>query len=156
MLTPLPSDPTTVSPQPGVPKHVAIHCDCQLRLAPKLCNHGPPAARTQWIHHLGPTTTWAVTFWLCLSLLPPQVWFPAKKLFPLRLFPPKQFTTLQGRTDQQCMGRWKRHLDPSITREAWTCAEDSILNKQYVVHGSQWSSIARSLPGRTAQQCRAR
>ena len=54
------------------------------------------------------------------------------------------------------MGRWKRHLDPSITREAWTEAEDSTLHKQYVVYGSQWSSIARSLPGRTAQQCRAR
>lgn len=62
----------------------------------------------------------------------------------------------QGRTDQQCMGRWKRHLDPTITREAWTDEEDAKLHDQFLVHGSQWSSIARSLPGRTAQQCRAR
>ena len=63
---------------------------------------------------------------------------------------------LDGRTDQQCMGRWKRHLDPTITREAWTDAEDAKLYDQFLIHGSQWSSIARSLPGRTAQQCRAR
>ncbi|DBB07177.1 TPA: hypothetical protein ACH3X1_011744 [Trebouxia sp. C0004] len=63
---------------------------------------------------------------------------------------------LEGRTDQQCMGRWKRHLDPTITREAWTDEEDSMLHDQFLIHGSQWSSIARSLPGRTAQQCRAR
>lgn len=64
--------------------------------------------------------------------------------------------SLQGRTDQQCMGRWKRHLDPTITREAWTDAEDATLHDQFVLYGSQWSSIARMLPGRTAQQCRAR
>ena len=23
---------------------------------------------------------------------------------------------LDGRTDQQCMGRWRRHLDPTIRR----------------------------------------
>jgi hypothetical protein len=23
---------------------------------------------------------------------------------------------MQGRTDQQCMGRWRRHLDPNIRR----------------------------------------
>ena len=73
---------------------------------------------------------------------------PAPQLFPS--------LPVQGRTDQQCMGRWKRHLDPTITREAWTDEEDAMLHEQYLVHGSQWSSIARSLPGRTAQQCRAR
>ena len=26
---------------------------------------------------------------------------------------------LDGRTDQQCMGRWRRHLDPAIRRDAW-------------------------------------
>ena len=65
-------------------------------------------------------------------------------------------TTLQGRTDQQCMGRWRRHLDPSIRRSAWGAAEDATLHAQYAQYGSRWSSIARALPGRTAQQCRAR
>ena len=26
---------------------------------------------------------------------------------------------MSGRTDQQCMGRWRRHLDPCIRRDAW-------------------------------------
>ena len=30
---------------------------------------------------------------------------------------------LTGRTDQQCMGRWRRHLDPTIRREGWSPAE---------------------------------
>lgn len=54
------------------------------------------------------------------------------------------------------MGRWRRHLDPSIRRSAWSAAEDATLHAQYAHYGSRWSSIARALPGRTAQQCRAR
>eukprot|EP00884_Botryococcus_braunii_P013629 jgi/Botrbrau1/22267/Bobra.0138s0027.1 len=63
---------------------------------------------------------------------------------------------MNGRTDQQCMGRWRRHLDPSIKRDIWQEAEDRALMQQYELHGSSWSSIAKSIPGRTAQQCRAR
>ena len=62
----------------------------------------------------------------------------------------------QGRTDQQCMGRWRRHLDPNINRAPWTPAEDASLGGLVGRHGSQWSRIARSFDGRTAQQCRAR
>ena len=28
--------------------------------------------------------------------------------------------SMPGRTDQQCMGRWRRHLDPGISREQWS------------------------------------
>lgn len=63
---------------------------------------------------------------------------------------------LEGRTDQQCMGRWRRHLDPAIRRDAWNAPEDAALTNLYRRHGSQWSAIAKSIDGRTAQQCRAR
>ncbi|KAK9820139.1 hypothetical protein WJX72_006542 [[Myrmecia] bisecta] len=63
---------------------------------------------------------------------------------------------LDGRTDQQCMGRWRRHLDPNIRREVWEAHEDEKLAEMYAVHGSQWSRISAAIPGRTAQQCRAR
>lgn len=34
---------------------------------------------------------------------------------------------LEGRTDQQCMGRWRRHLDPAIKRDSWyECTSVSI------------------------------
>ena len=61
-----------------------------------------------------------------------------------------------GRTDQQCMGRWRRHLDPNVTRGAWGVEEDDALRDLYNRLGPKWSLICRSVPGRTAQQCRAR
>lgn len=61
-----------------------------------------------------------------------------------------------GRTDQQCMGRWRRHLDPNVTRGAWRAEEDVALRDLYNRLGPKWSLICRSVPGRTAQQCRAR
>ena len=53
-------------------------------------------------------------------------------------------------------GRWRRHLDPGIKRDAWKAREDSALMALYDQFGSQWSSISKAIPGRTAQQCRAR
>ncbi|KAI3424394.1 hypothetical protein D9Q98_009947 [Chlorella vulgaris] len=63
---------------------------------------------------------------------------------------------LPGRTDQQCMGRWRRHLDPSIRREGWGAEEDEQLRELFAEYGSSWSCISKSMSGRTAQQCRAR
>lgn len=54
------------------------------------------------------------------------------------------------------MGRWRRHLDPSVTRSAWKASEDEALQKLYTLHGPKWSLICQSVSGRTAQQCRAR
>mmetsp|Transcript_27081 Transcript_27081/g.59177 ORF Transcript_27081/g.59177 Transcript_27081/m.59177 type:complete len:884 (-) Transcript_27081:1518-4169(-) len=62
----------------------------------------------------------------------------------------------KGRTDQQCMGRWRRHLDPSIRKDSWTLEEDSRLLSLYQQHGNSWSTIAKLLTGRTPQQCRGR
>ena len=64
--------------------------------------------------------------------------------------------SLVGRTDQQCMGRWRRHLDPAIRREGWSPEEDAALTALVAQHGSRWSAVARGCEGRTAQQCRAR
>ena len=63
---------------------------------------------------------------------------------------------MEGRTDQQCMGRWRRHLDPSVSRKQWTTKEDRKLAELRVRHGANWSAIAKTMSNRTAQQCRAR
>ncbi|GIL46864.1 hypothetical protein Vafri_3480 [Volvox africanus] len=63
---------------------------------------------------------------------------------------------LPGRTDQQCMGRWRRHLDPNIRKDAWTTEEDARLQELYEEHGSAWSMIAKRIANRTPQQCRGR
>ena len=63
---------------------------------------------------------------------------------------------LEGRTDQQCMGRWRRHLDPSVKKDAWSGAEDDKLMRLHDTLGPRWSNISKMLTGRTARQCRAR
>ena len=54
------------------------------------------------------------------------------------------------------MGRWRRHLDPSIKRGSWKVPEDAKLTVLYSQYGSQWARICTHVRGRTAQQCRAR
>ena len=56
---------------------------------------------------------------------------------------------LEGRTDQQCMGRWRRHLDPTIKKESWSTDEDQRLIELHKTHGSSWYVAPRCLPGRT-------
>jgi hypothetical protein len=63
---------------------------------------------------------------------------------------------MEGRTDQQCMGRWRRHLDPAIRREEWSGEEDERLRALHAQYGTSWSRISKGLRGRTSQQCRAR
>lgn len=63
---------------------------------------------------------------------------------------------MDGRTDQQCMGRWRRHLDPEIKRTEWSTQEDRRLMELHREHENDWSSIAREISNRTPQQCRAR
>lgn len=65
-------------------------------------------------------------------------------------------SALPGRTDQQCMGRYLRHLDPNIKRDLWCTEEDKKLISLKQEHGTKWSVIARNIQGRTPQQCRAR
>ena len=54
------------------------------------------------------------------------------------------------------MGRWRRHLDPKVKRDAWSTREDRHLTELHHEHGSNWSAIAKTMKNRTAQQCRAR
>ena len=54
------------------------------------------------------------------------------------------------------MGRWRRHVDPSVARGNWTLEEDEKLMKEHETLGAKWAVIAREIEGRTAQQCRAR
>ena len=54
------------------------------------------------------------------------------------------------------MGRWRRHLDPSVKKAGWQRAEDELLRALVGEHGAAWSQISRFLPGRTPQQVRAR
>lgn len=63
---------------------------------------------------------------------------------------------IPGRTDQQCMGRWKRHLDPTIRRAKWSQEEVMRLCALAAVFHNSWSSISRQMKGRTPQQCRTR
>jgi hypothetical protein len=60
-----------------------------------------------------------------------------------------------GRTKQQCWGRWKNVLDPSIDRAKWAENEVSKLKDAIQMHGDNcWDAIATLVPGRTRNQCR--
>ena len=63
---------------------------------------------------------------------------------------------MPGRTDQQCMGRWRRHLDPTIRRDRWKPEEDLLLCALWKKYGNAWSQISKGMEGRTPQQCRTR
>lgn len=66
-------------------------------------------------------------------------------------------THIAGRTGAQCRHRWKDVLDPAIDKSPWTAEEDEKLLAYISKHGTgDWVSIARTLPGRTRNQCRDR
>lgn len=44
--------------------------------------------------------------------------------------------------------RWHNHLDPGITKEAWTLEEELKLINAHRLHGNKWAEIAKVLPGR--------
>ncbi|CAM9128423.1 unnamed protein product [Chrysoparadoxa australica] len=62
-----------------------------------------------------------------------------------------------GKTELQCMHRWQKVLNPTVTKGPWTPIEDKKVTELVTKHGAQkWSMIASSLPGRTGKQCRER
>ena len=61
-----------------------------------------------------------------------------------------------GRTAKQCRERYTGQLDPNLTKEEWTTDEDNKLMKFHTIHGNQWSAIAKSLPGRSANAIKNR
>lgn len=64
---------------------------------------------------------------------------------------------LPGRTDLQCMHRWKKHLDPDLVKGFWAREEDEKIVELVAKYGTRhWSLIARHLKGRMGKQCRER
>lgn len=55
---------------------------------------------------------------------------------------------LPGRSDLQCWRRWTNHLNPSITKEAWTLEEDRTILTCHMSFGNKWSRISKLIPGR--------
>uniref|UniRef100_A0A3P8T1I5 MYB proto-oncogene like 2 n=1 Tax=Amphiprion percula TaxID=161767 RepID=A0A3P8T1I5_AMPPE len=64
---------------------------------------------------------------------------------------------LPGRTDHQCVHRWKKYLDPDIIKGYWSKEEDEMIVKLVGRYGTKhWSMIAKHLKGRLGKQCRDR
>lgn len=62
-----------------------------------------------------------------------------------------------GRSQWQCRQRWTRGIDPSISKEKWTDAEDKELLEAVKCFGAkQWKKVATRLPNRSDVQCRYR
>ncbi|OHT10833.1 hypothetical protein TRFO_19820 [Tritrichomonas foetus] len=54
-----------------------------------------------------------------------------------------------NRTARQCRDRWKHYISPEVVTGNWTEEENQLLLQKHEEHGSQWSIIAKSFPGRT-------
>lgn len=64
---------------------------------------------------------------------------------------------LEGKTEVQCLHRWTKVLNPSLTKGPWTEEEDRKVVDLVQKHGAKkWSVIANFLPGRIGKQCRER
>eukprot|EP00036_Acanthoecidae_sp_10tr_P015477 CAMPEP_0206290344 /NCGR_PEP_ID=MMETSP0106_2-20121207/2572_1 /ASSEMBLY_ACC=CAM_ASM_000206 /TAXON_ID=81532 /ORGANISM="Acanthoeca-like sp., Strain 10tr" /LENGTH=776 /DNA_ID=CAMNT_0053720903 /DNA_START=117 /DNA_END=2444 /DNA_ORIENTATION=- len=61
-------------------------------------------------------------------------------------------------TAVQALHRWKKVLDPCITKGAWTPEEDCILLEavRFFRKNLKWRHVATRLPGRLGKQCRER
>lgn len=62
---------------------------------------------------------------------------------------PKVTAVLPNRTAKQCRERWFNNLDPVVTKGPWTPEEDQMIFDAYLKYGPKWSTIARTIPGRT-------
>ncbi|XP_054465459.1 v-myb avian myeloblastosis viral oncogene homolog-like 2a [Anoplopoma fimbria] len=64
---------------------------------------------------------------------------------------------LPGRTEFQCMHRWRKYLDPDLIKGFWSREEDEKIVELVGRYGTKhWSLIARHLKGRMGKQCRER
>ncbi|KAM3139035.1 hypothetical protein pb186bvf_008846 [Paramecium bursaria] len=53
-----------------------------------------------------------------------------------------------GKTGKQIRERYLNKLDPSISKEPWTKAEDEIILQVYKEHGPKWSIASKQMKGR--------
>lgn len=64
---------------------------------------------------------------------------------------------LNGKSQVQCLHRWNKVLNPTLTKGPWSEEEDRMVLELVDIHGAKkWSLIASSLPGRIGKQCRER
>jgi hypothetical protein len=62
-----------------------------------------------------------------------------------------------GRTRSQCSQRWQRGLDPKLSKDQWTYAEDVCLLRLVQTCGDKsWTQIAGKMGNRSDVQCRYR
>jgi len=65
--------------------------------------------------------------------------------------------SLPGKSDIQCLHRWKKVLDPDIVKGPFSKEEDDVLRRIVDMYGAKkWSFISSHLPGRLGKQCRER
>ncbi|KAM9344234.1 v-myb avian myeloblastosis viral oncogene homolog-like 2a isoform 2-T2 [Pholidichthys leucotaenia] len=64
---------------------------------------------------------------------------------------------LPGRTELQCIHRWKKHLNPELMKGCWSKEEDERIIELVGKYGTkQWTQIAKHLNGRLGKHCRDR
>lgn len=62
-----------------------------------------------------------------------------------------------GRTSKQVLAHWRKVANPEIVRGSWTLPEDQTIIRWVELNGpTKWASLAETLPGRIAKQCRER
>jgi hypothetical protein len=63
---------------------------------------------------------------------------------------------MPSRNGKQIRDRFLNYLDPHINKVKFTDDEDKLIIEQYKKHGSKWSVIAKSFPGRTGDMIKNR
>jgi hypothetical protein len=61
-----------------------------------------------------------------------------------------------GRNARQCRERWTNYVNPDLTNEVWTDADDRLLLEKYRELGSKWYAIAGFFSGRGKNSIRNR
>lgn len=56
---------------------------------------------------------------------------------------------IPGRLGKQCRERWYNHLNPEISKKAWSDAEDRMILEAHMNIGNKWADMAKLLTGRT-------
>lgn len=64
---------------------------------------------------------------------------------------------MKMRTDQQCLHRWAKSVNPQVRSGRWSTAEDLRLRLAVRAYGAKhWAKIQAHVPGRTDVKCRER